>query len=321
MNHGKRRSVALLFLGGTLLDERDRAGDSIRRKSDIDRWMAQMGEMDMIAETTGVYIGSGGPATSLQDWIEAGRAIGALDAKHDGFVVFHYVPTIPSASVALSLMLKKMNKPVVLVGSLFLNRQERTAGLANRWHRAADAYGARASFINALQVAVSDVAEVVAVFGNTILRGATVAGDAETGTLRGEVLGKIDFGVRLYGQQVRRANRAVQVRDKFDTKVVVADIAPGFNQAALLAAATAAHGLFLSAPDGGVSSALITAVHRRVAPNVPIVIFAPVTDSAALPKNVIPLWGMSRSTALLRLMWAIGQTPALARRKTLILSD
>lgn len=314
----KRPSVHLLFLGGTTLDERDRPGSTIRRAKDVERWLATIGEMAIIAEADGTFITSAAQGTHLDDWRQAAAEIKDVYATYDGFVVVHQLESIPAAATALSLMLQKLDKPVVLVGSPFLTSEERKAGRVSTWPSTRE-YGAKASIINAVQAAVSDVAEVVTVFGSHIFRGRTVQLTRDTdgrSGFTGLTLGKIDFGLRFLGSQVMRGQRALQYRPDFDHQVALIEFVPGMDMATVTATPT--HGYVVATESVGAVAGPLGAMAGRVGRETPIVLLATDGATAGLAPNIIPLSGWSRNQAVVTLMWVLAQAPTLAKRKRLL---
>lgn len=312
MKRLSRPRIALFFLGGSVIDQRGRRGDSVTREADVEPWMENMSETDIIAETEGFFVSSGTAVIGVQDWVRLGTLIAANYKKFDGFVVIHQLETLPSAATALSLMLHRLEKPVVLVGSALRVKRDRTAGTMFM------EYGAKESFVNAVQVAVSDIAEVVVVSGSNILRGPTVkVNDGHTAFV-GQILGKIDFGTRLWKEQVRRAPRAFKLRPVFDRNVVAVEYMPGLEAAAIARLVGSNHGVLVSAGEAAALQLFLPDLVRRLGRDVRVGVFVPATGSLHWPSGVIPLAGPSRSSALLQLMWGLGQTRQVGTLRTLL---
>ncbi len=297
-----RARIAIFFLGGSVIDSRGRRGDVVSKASQVEPWMANMSEMDIIADTEGFFVASGHQAIGLKEWSQLAHLIERSYASFDGFVVVHDLQTIAPAAVMLALMTTGLEKPIVLVGSPLTVRGQRSAPSLT----GGQDFGAKASMINAVQVATSDIAEVAVVLGSTIFRGASVsvAATAQPG-LQGTVLGKVDFGIRLLGKQIRRAKRKFRIRATFDTQVAVIDYLPGM-QAKPPGGSHPPSGYFLSVAEGFGDQRTITDLIRKLAP-VPIAVYAP-GGQGSLPTNALILRDPNRTNALLRFMWALGQT-------------
>lgn len=311
-----RKTVALLFLGGATIDERDRLGDSVSRAAQVKPWMARMAEMDIIADTKGFFIADGLGQVGLRDWVGAARMI--IDQYHefDGFVVLHQFGTIPTAAFALSLMLGQLGKPVVITGSPLLSGAERAAGVPKVKPSVGGEFGARANFINAVQVAVSDVAGVTVVYGSHIYRGAALAGSMTE--LAGDVLGKIDFGIRFFGQQPKRSTRKPQLLDHFEENVAVVELLPGVDVQRLMTTITRTRAVFLSPAEGGVHvQAAIESLRTGLPPKTPIVLYQP-PESFGPATAACEVVAPTRTMALLKTMWVLGQTSNLSTMRKLL---
>lgn len=309
-----RKTVALFFLGGATIDERRRLGDTVTKASHVKPWLRAMSEMDIIAETEGVFIASGIGAIGLPEWTAVGRAIRERYDDVDGFVVVHQLATLPAAAVALSLMLKNIGKPVVLCGSPLLSADERADGRSRTKSSVTD-FGAKAGFINTVQVAVSDIADVVVVYGSHIYRGETIVGPMAN--INGDILGKIDFGIRFFGQHAGRRDRSWKLLASFETKVAVAEYLPGVDLRHLLHLPRGTRAVFLSSPEGaGAVTAAVEQLDGHLPPATPIVVYGG-PAAVDLPGTLV-VRGPSRSSALLRLMWALGQTTDPKRLKKLL---
>ncbi len=314
-----RPKVNLLFLGGTTLDERDRPGSTIRRAGDVERWLTNINEMAIIADADGTFITAGVHGIGLADWRRAAAEIKSAYNKYAGFVIVHQLESIPAAAAALSLILQKLDKPVVFVGSPFLTAEERKIGRTSSWPSTRE-YGAKASIINAVQAAVSDVAEVVTVFGSHVFRGRTVSltrDAARQNAFTGETLGKIDFGLRFLGNQRTRGHRSLQYRPDFDQRVAMAEFVPGMDLAAVLT--TPAHGYVIATDSVGAAAGALQTMAERVGRETPILLIVSGGATAGLAANIIPMARWSRNQAVVNLMWVLAQAPTLAKRKRLLI--
>ena len=309
-----RKSVAILFLGGATIDERLRLGDTVTTSAQVKPWLRAMSEMDIIAETQGVFITPGITTVGLPEWQAAAEAVYTLYDDVDGFVVVHQLATLPAAATALSLMFATIGKPVVLCGSPLDDRSGQPVVRRASTSAGSD-FGAKASFINAVQVAVSDVAGVVVVYGSHMYRGDTLVGPMAS--VHGDVVGKIDFGIRFFGSHAKRSNRAWKVLSSFDTKVAVAEYLPGVDLGHLLHLPKGTRAIFLSSPEGaGAMTAAIQQLRGSLPNQIPIVVYT--GTKASQLAGTVPVRAASRSAALLRLMWALGQTTDQKKLKKLL---
>jgi hypothetical protein len=138
--------------------------------------------------------------------------------------------------------LSSIGKPVVLCGSPLSQVEARTASAGG-----AD-FGTKASFINAVQVAVSDISGVLVVYGSHMYRGETLVGPMHRA--HGDVIGKIDFGIRFFGQHQRRHDRSWSVSSSFDTHVAVAEYLPGVDLRTVVHIPRGTKAVFISSAEG-----------------------------------------------------------------------
>lgn len=315
MAKGNRKRVVILFLGGSTIDVRGRVGDTVLKEKDIGPWMEQMSEMNLIADTDGYFVAPGTSVVGIVHWQKAAEIIRREYDRADGFVVVHQIETIRAAAAAFTLILGTIGKPVVVVGSSLLTVKERTAGLIGNPIPYGGESGAKASIINAVQVAISDIAEVAVLYGSHIYRGYTIHRKVIDNHWRidGEVLGKIDFGIRLFGQQVSRSSHKLRIRPDFDTKVAVFEYLPASDLGQLKNMTRGAHGIFLYAQE--VSAFIrptISTLVQSVPATIPVVVYTPTWDTLEVAPNVIPTWGPTRTAGLLCFMWALGQGKTVA---------
>lgn len=299
----RRPSILLLFLGGSTIDDRGRRGVTVSKATDVEPWLAAMGEMDMIANTDGIFVHPGIEAVGLDIWAEAARIIHQEYQRYHGFVITHQTSTIPAAAVALSLMLPNLGKPVVLVGSPVLGPAEKKAGLEALATPEVVRLGAKANFINALQVAVSAIGEVVVVVGHQVYRGRTISGPLNA--VDGQVVGKIDFGVRFFGQYLLRRASPLQLKAKFESDIAVIEYVSGLDPKHLARQVSGVAGIFVSAAEGVTIPAAVITTLAAAIPAGPILIRG--RSSGRLPAQAMTTIG-DRTSALIRFFWALGQS-------------
>lgn len=316
MPSSKRGKVGLLFVGGSTLEGRDRAVTSVITPKDIEPWIEQISEADIIADTIGWFVASGEQPIGGQEWIKTASVIAEHYDEVDGFVVLHQLETLPAGATVLTLMLQHLGKPVVVVGSPLTAPYERTQAQTT-WPTTKE-YGAKASFINAIQVAISDAGEVVVVYGSHVFRGPSVLRKVEgdRSRLDGEVLGKIDFGIRFFGKQIRRQSRRIVVRPTMETRVTAIEYLPGMTVDQVLAMTGNAKGLFISSIEASRAlQSVLPELQKRV--TCPIGVFLPPGHSSKIGVTVP---GSSRSNAVVAFMWALGQTSTNSQLKKLLAS-
>lgn len=303
MPNPKRKTVLIAFLGGATIDGRGRRGDVVHRADQIEPWLARMAELDIIADVEGAYISSGLDPIGAGDWTRLGRLIAERYRQVDGIVVIHQTETLSAAATAISLMCGKLGKPIILCGSSLLSPAQKAAG----WRSAKLAggeQGVRSGFVNAVQVAVSDIAEVLVVSGSNLYRGRSVTGVPPQ--LRGQVIGKIDFGIRFFGSYQRRNPQPLRLKDHFESEVVAVEYLPGTALGRSVVPSSRTKAIFISWPeDIDVARPALDALRSSLPKRLPLIVYAP---GRPVPSGALCVDGSSRSSALVRVMWALGQT-------------
>ena len=301
----KRPHLTLLFAGGTMLEPKVRRGLIVEQASDVKPWLSSVAEMDIVASTTGVFVTAGVEPVSWPDWVTIAQTIHDQYADSDGFVIFHQASTMVPAALALHLMLSNLTKPVVLVTSPWLSPGEQTAGLSFPDFPVLNQVGARATFINALQVALSNVAGVMIVAGHQVLSGANP---------HAPPLGKIDFGVRMLGKQQPRLTRStVDLKLNYRTNVAIIEYVPGIAVEHALRGLEDVAGVFVACHHGGsIPQSVLTAIKKKT--TAPIAVYG---LAGQVPTGVIMLSG-GRSSALVKFFWALGQTKKYSALQKLI---
>ena len=170
---------------------------------------------------------------SPQHWVDIARHIETNYDRFDGFVVLHGTDTMAYTASALSFMLEKLHKPVIITGSQLPIGEVRTDGEEN--------------LITALQIAAATdmmgepmVREVAILFENYLWRGnrSTKMSADNFNAFKSNnypSLAKIGLGIDFYEEALWRvqAKRPLKVQYELDTAVMFLDLNPGITEAVL----------------------------------------------------------------------------------------
>ncbi|MBI4426379.1 MAG: asparaginase [Candidatus Kerfeldbacteria bacterium] len=310
-----RKRVALLFSGGTMLSEKPRPWEIVKKPEHMRRWLDNMSEINVIADVEPVFItGKGTLEIGPDEWLAMAEAVRRLHQSVDGFVVLHGVETLHYTANALSLMLRNLPFPAVVSGSPL-----RMPGLGVRQVE----FAARANIINAVQVAAADVAGVCVVFGNRIMPAAQVQpvmaeGAFQLVTAETALLGRVDFGTKLFENRTKRSNRKPRWSIHLDQHVFVTTITPAVSASSFrLAIRGDFHAILarlhelVSLPDY-----VEREFRRALKHGIPVVL----SSRHPLPGMVefISLLGVSPSMAVVKTMWALGATREAGKLRKLL---
>ncbi|GAB4269004.1 MAG: hypothetical protein Kow0029_04760 [Candidatus Rifleibacteriota bacterium] len=250
-------------------------------------------------------------------WVNLGRAIYQKMREYDGFVVTHGTDTLCYTSAALSFILQELNKPVIFTGAQVPLEEVGSDG--------------RANLINAVRVAISDLAEVAVVFGSLVIRGTrakkTSVFDMQAFTSVNEVpLGSIGLSIKFSQFARTRMRRKPLLRAFLNENVAMLRIYPGVKPEILDFLAENHNGIVIEGYGAGnipnEKNSLIPAIRKATEKNVAIVVCTQCivgstemelyqVGRAALDAGAIPAMDMTPETTLVKLMWVLGQTDDL----------
>jgi L-asparaginase len=251
-------------------------------------------------------------------WVALAKAIYERMDQYDGFVVTHGTDTLSYTSAALSFMLQELPKPVVLTGSQVPLDDIGTDG--------------RGNLINAFRVAISDIAEVVVVFGTQIIRGTRVKKtsvfDMQAVTsVKSVPMGNIGLFIQFNTSVRPRGPRKALLQSFLNENVAMVLMYPGFKPEVLDYLASTHDGIIIEGFGAGnlptEKKSLIPAIQAATKKKIPIVVCTPCiigstqmelyqVGRAALHAGAIPAMDMTPETSLVKLMWILGQTQDLA---------
>lgn len=309
--------VLLVGTGGTITMIRNGSG-SLEPCRDEAMILARVPELDRLAETDLLTI-SNVDSSNLQPslWPELARAIHARMADYDGFVVAHGTDTMCYTSTALALMLQELPKPVVLTGAQIPLDDIGTDG--------------RMNLVNAVRVAVSDLAEVAVVFGSKVIAGTrakkTSVFDLQAiTTVNAQPLGEIGLFLKWNRGFRRRGPRKTLLQPFLEDNVAMGSIYPGLRPEVVEFLADRHRGVVLEGYGAGHlpnrERSLIPVIRTATDRGVPIVICTQCVvgstqmelydvGRSALDAGAIPGLDMTPEAALVKLMWVLGQTSDL----------
>jgi L-asparaginase len=203
-----------------------------------------------------------------EHWAGLARAVESGRRAVDGFVVIHGTDTMAYTASALAYALRGLDRPVILTGA-----QRPLAALRT---------DARRNLVDAVEIATSGVCEVGICFDGLLLRGCrAVKSDArhyrafETPGL--EPLARLGVDLDL-GAHIRRSAEPFSCDPRFDPRVMVLHVTPGFDPVLLdrLTDGTGLRGVVLVAFGVGTvpsaHGALAPAVERAIARGLDVVV-------------------------------------------------
>jgi L-asparaginase len=306
--------VLLVTTGGTITMLRG-ANGSLYPCEDAGKLLERIPELNTLAEIDIL------PLTSVDSsditptvWLTIARAIFQRIKEYDGFVVTHGTDTLCYTASALSFMLQELSKPVIITGSQVPLEEIGSDG--------------RANLINAVRVAISDLAEVAVVFGSLIIRGTrakkTSVFDMQAFISVNDVpLGTIGLAIKFSSFARTRSRRKPLLRTSLNENVALIPVYPGMKPEIIEYIASCHDGIVLEGYGAGNiptgEKSLIPSISAAVDRNVPVVVCTQCivgstemelyqVGRAALEAGAIPAMDMTPEATLVKLMWVLGQT-------------
>lgn len=323
----KKPKILLLFTGGTIAQIKDPVLNTLvpaKTPEDILKLVPEIRDHFDIDYHFIVNLDSSN--IQPKHWIELAQTIYGVYAKYDGFVVTHGTDTMSYTASALSFALQNLGKPVVLTGSQL----------------PPDALGtdAKNNLINAFRVAAEDIAEVVIVFGDKILRGNRSSKRSESSfdAFWSPVfsdLGRVRLDVELFNHHKKRNNTLKpKLSTDFSEEVFVFTLTPGVKPAyfdMLLG-----HGIKGFVVEGfgagnvpSYENSIIPSIKKAVDKQIPVLInsqcaagvakvFLYQTGKVAAETGAISAEDMTLEASITKLMWVLGQTKDIKKVRKLI---
>ncbi len=252
------------------------------------------------------------------EWLKIAKAIFQRMKDFDGFVVAHGTDTMCYTSAALSFMLQELNKPIVITGAQVPLEEIGSDG--------------RSNLINAVRVAISNLAEVVIVFGSQIIRG-TRAKKVSAFDMQAFVsvnenpLGTIGLSIKYDDSAHFRSKKKPLLRAFLKDDIAMIPVYPGIKPQIIDYLAQSHSGIVIEGYGAGNLPTddninIIPAIKSAIERNVPVVVCTQCilgstemelyqVGRAALDVGAIPAMDMTPETTMVKLMWVLGQTDDL----------
>ena len=307
--------ILLLTTGGTITMLKSPNG-ALQPCEDADKLIKAIPELSSLAEIEILPIVNIDSSNfTPQVWLTIAKAIFHRMKDFDGFVVAHGTDTMCYTAAALSFMIQELNKPIVITGAQVPLEEIGSDG--------------RSNLINAVRVAISDLAEVAVVFGSQIIRG-TRAKKMSSFDMQAFVsvndnpLGKIGLSIKFDESAHLRSKKKPLLRPFLNDNVAMIPVYPGIKPEIIEYLAQNHSGIVIEGYGAGnlptdENINLIPAIKSAIERKVPVVVCTQCilgstemelyqVGRAALDVGAIPAMDMTPETSMVKLMWVLGQT-------------
>ncbi|HNX74476.1 MAG TPA: asparaginase [Candidatus Rifleibacterium sp.] len=309
-----RPRVLILTTGGTITMLRGPRGDFYPCE-DARSLIEKIPELNQLAVIEVLSVANLDSSNLTPDlWAVIARAIFQRMKDFDGFVVAHGTDTLCYTASALAFFLQELNKPVILTGAQVPLEEIGSDG--------------RANLINAVRVAISDLAEVAVVFGSLVIRGTrakkmSVCDMQAFISVNDVPLGTIGLAIRFNESARLRSRRKPMLRVFLNDNVAMVPVYPGMNPEIITFLASTHKGIVIEGYGAGNiptgEKSLIPAISAAISAGVPVVVCTQCiigstemelyqVGRAALDAGAIPAMDMTPETTMVKLMWVLGQT-------------
>jgi L-asparaginase type I len=303
-------------------------GGTIAHRSKADGVASMDFDTDLLAEAIGLpeirmefasIMRKGSMDIGPDDWTAMARWIAeAAATRPDGIVILHGTDTMHYTAAALSFMLQGLPFPVVMTGAMHPGGDSGTDAIANL--RDAVLVAGRANLAEVCIVFSRDTARSggIIIRGNRARKSHSSAINAFTSVNAPPIGHVVKDEIQLNSPHLqRRAHQHITLAPAFDTNVVLIRLTPNLTPTMLERLLEGARGAVLEGTGvGHIKTDLQSVVARFGNPTV-ITAQTPEggerlgsydVDRAILAiNNLIPAGQMHGETALVKLMWALGQ--------------
>ena len=305
-------TITLLFAGGATLQTEGEKVVTVRTPDDVRSWLDHFPELNLIAKVEPVFVLSDGTDIEPEHWNAVTRVIKDKYGASDGFVILQGVDSMLYTGAFLAFALQGLGKPVVLTGSPLSPEQPKPAnlqGFISHFHT----LGVRANLINAIQVATKNLTEVSILFGNQLLRATRARKSPGTSfnvfdADEADVLGRVDFGIKLKSEQ-KRKDTSLHVVTLQEKHVAIVRLHPGFRTDEL---ATVVQGkpdsiIVHTYMQSGVPEKLAPYLRLAEQQGIAVVIFNPYLAVGARAGSGAVISGMSYEALYAKVLWALSK--------------
>ncbi len=264
-------------------------------------------------------------------WLRLAQTIKDNYSKYDAFLITHGTDTMHYTASALSFLLQNLSKPIVFTGSQVPP------------HKIGS--DAKRNVLDSIRIATeTDMHEVLIVFNSKVLRGNRVKKFREVEFEAFESVGILPLGIiehdiRQTGEHYNNKDKELKFFNKLESNVCILKITPGFNPKIISQLIDLGYrGIVLEGFGAGnvpiSENSLIPEIENATKKGIPIIVSTQCAigyswmylyecGRKALDAGAIPGYDMISETAMVKLMWILGNFPDydIKKIKKLFLKD
>ncbi|MHA2001630.1 MAG: asparaginase [Promethearchaeota archaeon] len=315
----KKKKILLIGTGGTItakqIDGTWKPGEI--SEADLIQFVPELATIADIATLNLFNIDS--VCMQPKYWIKIAQTIKENYKKYDSFVITHGTDTMHYTAAALSFLIKNLAKTVAITGSMVPSHQIGT--------------DAKNNLLNAIRVAVDgNIHEVVIVFNHKIIRGNRAKKIRELEfdaymSVGMRPLGVIEEDIRYTGEHyhIGDPQKELVIYPNMELEVSIQKLTPGYNPEILKKMAEIGYkGIICEGFGSGnipiKTFSLLETIEELTQKGIPIIVCSQCAigfswmylyeaGKKAMEAGAIPGYDMTSESAMVKLMWILGNFP------------
>ena len=313
------KKICLMLAGGTIIAENENF--FVEKANDMPIWLEKMPELLIMAHFELVYMGGEksheyGP----KFWQRLAKEIFDRRDDYNGFIVTNSPQDAVYNSIAMSFALKSIDKPVIFTGSQLpvINKD-----LVDVKNLPVSGLGVKANLINAVQVATTNFGGVGLIFGNRCINPVKAVRENVYSfnifsSVDNSSLAKIDFGVSLL-ESVPQVDRQPELKNNFAEDILSVKYYSGMDFKIFAKAADNYSGVMIeSLPLKPFEENFVQGLKKI---KKPVLIYNRFYVPPLKADNLIEIFDLTKETALVKFIWALGQSKNFNEIRSLMLNE
>ena len=294
------KKIFLILAGGTgILNERGYLL-SVQSKDDIEDWLAQMPELNILADIEPIFVSGEDDILGSDIWHKIVAVISDKATEADGFVVVSKIDQLINTSLALTFTLQNLKQTIVLTssqvsGTSFIDKKEIIGGLKNKY----GGLGLRSNIINAIQIAGQPLPFPAIIFGTRLIPATKAIMDLSNNT---NIFsrGKVDFGINVKSNLSYSKQKTKIYTDRLADILILEDI-PGVPWSFDKKALATYRGIFITINP---YQPLEKSKQEQIAKwKLPTILYNYQLTSPV--KGAVNISHCTKNTAIIKAMWAL----------------
>lgn len=304
----QNKKIFLILAGGTCILNDQGHILSIQSAEDIDDWLAQMPELNILANIEPIFVSGEDDLLGPAIWQKIIKIISEKTDEADGFVVVSKIDQLVNTSLALSLALQNFKKTIIntssqVSGTSFIDKKGVLSELKNKY----GGLSLRANLINAIQIAQQALPAPAIIFGTRLIPATRAIADLASdinvfSSIDNNYWGKVDFGINIKSGLAYNKQKTKLYTNQLANILIIEDI-PGLPWLFDKKTLAAYSGIFIKiSPYQTLEKSKQDQIIKW---KMPAVLYNYYLTSPV--KGAVNLSNCTKNTAIIKTMWALGE--------------